>query len=195
MWKYKETNDLYTPEIYHSADELYHYGVLGMKWKRHKARLAEYDKKYEQGTNRILSTTKNPNAVNKKINALSRKLDTEYKDSIDYKNKRDKRIKIAKIVGGTAAVAAGAYAVHKYFKKKGIKFETDRARKAREWALEDKRLDNLLSNSKKNFDNFSKDFINKDNLNKIANARKSVSTQDAARMKQTYDMFLKTKFK
>ena len=35
MWKYNETSNLPGNSLYHSADELYHYGVLGMKW-RHK---------------------------------------------------------------------------------------------------------------------------------------------------------------
>ena len=190
MWKYNETNNLPGNSLYHSADELYHYGVLGMKWRHHKARLAEYDKKFESGTNKILSSTKNMNTANKKINSLERKLNKEYKDSITYKNKRDKRIKVAKVVGGTAAVAAGAYAVHKYFQKKGIKFETDRAKKSREWIAESKRLDNLMSNSTKKFNDFSRDFITKDNLNKIANSRKTVSTNDAAKLREMYDLFL-----
>ena len=36
MWKYNETSNLPGDSIYHSADELYHYGVLGMKWGHHK---------------------------------------------------------------------------------------------------------------------------------------------------------------
>ena len=43
MWKYNETNNLPGNSLYHSADELYHYGVLGMKWRHHKAR-SEYKK-------------------------------------------------------------------------------------------------------------------------------------------------------
>ena len=191
MWKFNKTDNLPGNSLYHSADELYHYGVLGMKWKHHKARLAEYDKKFERGTNKILSSTKNMNSVNKKINSLERKLNKEYKDSIDYKIKRDKRIKIAKVVGGTAAVAAGAYAVHKYFQKKGIKIETDRARKTRELISENKRLDKLLSTSTKNLNNFSKDFITKDNLDKIAKSKKTVSADDAARLREAYDLFFK----
>ena len=38
MWKFNETDNLPGNSLYHSADELYHYGVLGMKWKHHKAR-------------------------------------------------------------------------------------------------------------------------------------------------------------
>ena len=37
MWKYNETNNLPGNSLYHSADELYHYGVLGMRWGHHKS--------------------------------------------------------------------------------------------------------------------------------------------------------------
>lgn len=191
MWKYNETNNLPGNSLYHSADELYHYGVLGMKWKHHKARLEEYDRKFEKGTNRILSKTKNMNSANKQISNLSKKLDNEYKDSIEYKIKRDKRIKAAKIVAGSAVVAGGALAVYKMLKKKGIKFETERARKAREWAAESKHLDNLMTSSTKNLNKFSNEFITRDNLNRMSSSRKKVSSEDVAKMKKTYDMFFK----
>lgn len=34
MWKYRETN-----ELYHGEDELYHYGVVGMRWRYRKAQM------------------------------------------------------------------------------------------------------------------------------------------------------------
>lgn len=37
MWQYNKTNNLPGDSIYHSADELYHYGVLGMRWGHRKA--------------------------------------------------------------------------------------------------------------------------------------------------------------
>lgn len=36
MWKYNETDNLPGNSLYHSADELYHYGVLGMRWGHRK---------------------------------------------------------------------------------------------------------------------------------------------------------------
>ena len=37
MWKYNETDNLPGNSLYHSADELYHYGVLGMRWGHRKS--------------------------------------------------------------------------------------------------------------------------------------------------------------
>lgn len=37
MWRYNQTNNLPVDSFYHNADELYHYGVLGMRWRHRKA--------------------------------------------------------------------------------------------------------------------------------------------------------------
>ena len=37
MWKYNEIDNLPGNSLYHSADELYHYGILGMRWGRRKS--------------------------------------------------------------------------------------------------------------------------------------------------------------
>ena len=36
MWKYNETSNLPGNSLYHGVDELYHYGVLGMRWHHKK---------------------------------------------------------------------------------------------------------------------------------------------------------------
>ena len=59
MWKYNETNNLPGNSLYHSADELYHYGVLGMKWRHKKAQwqtVRDAKKAYKQRNAKIQNT-------------------------------------------------------------------------------------------------------------------------------------------
>ncbi len=99
MWQYNNTN------------ELYHFGILGMKWGHHKARLAEYDKEYEKGTNKILNTSKSSKETNRRLTRLTNRLDKKYADSIKYREVRQQRVnKIKK----TAGYAAGAAVVAAY---------------------------------------------------------------------------------
>ena len=59
MWKYNETNNLPGNSLYHSADELYHYGVLGMKWRHKKAQwqtINDAKKAYKQRNAKIQNT-------------------------------------------------------------------------------------------------------------------------------------------
>ena len=59
MWKYNETYNLPGNSLYHSADELYHYGVLGMKWRHKKAQwqtINDAKKAYKQRNAKIQNT-------------------------------------------------------------------------------------------------------------------------------------------
>jgi len=159
MWKYNDT------------DELYHYGVLGMKWHHHKSRLKEYDKKYEEGANKILNTSKNMSEVNRRLTKLNNQLNKEYADSIEYGKKRAKRLSImkksAKIIGGTALVAGGAYLVKKY-----IENERQNQIQMRKNAQEaSRRLDNLIKESNKAVNNFTNSVIKNKNAYDISGRR------------------------
>lgn len=49
MWKYNETDNLPGKSLYHSADELYHYGILGMHWGHRKAQISKINNKKRSG--------------------------------------------------------------------------------------------------------------------------------------------------
>lgn len=49
MWRYNKTENLPGTSLYHSADELYHYGILGMHWGHRKAQMSKINNKKRSG--------------------------------------------------------------------------------------------------------------------------------------------------
>jgi len=65
MWTYNKTENLPGDSLYHSADELYHYGILGMHWRHRKAQMNKNKNKKSKHILRkvIKSTTKTAASV------------------------------------------------------------------------------------------------------------------------------------
>lgn len=90
MWKYNETNNLPGNSLYHSADELYHYGVLGMRWGHHK--IKRYKERLDRiNTKREKMYNKGQVANRKYINASKKQFELKNKISLEKaKIKNDK---------------------------------------------------------------------------------------------------------
>lgn len=91
--------------MYTNHDELYHFGVLGMKWGKHKAKT---------------SNSSNPTKTSKHYDSLVSKYSQKGYSSEEASRRAKNRIKTEKalaIAGGTALAAAGAYLTYKKYVK------------------------------------------------------------------------------
>lgn len=129
----------------YTTDELYHYGVKGMRWGHRKRRYDDnvYAKKaaYKQAKKDYKQSRKNREGwedVAKKNTALE-KAKYEYgKSKKDYdaspegkaaaKARAKKAVKVGAAVAGTALAAYGAYKLNKWVKTKNCQIAAERGR-------------------------------------------------------------------
>ena len=81
----------YCPESYHNPDELYHYGVLGMRWRHRKGGYGSLGanisariryNQYRSANQRISSDTKKLNSMSKNYDWMKKNHAEQNKDRI-----------------------------------------------------------------------------------------------------------------
>ena len=117
MWKYNKTEDLPGDSLYHSADEIYHFGIPGMKWGHRKASNVELAKQ------RYIKLKKEYNSNTKPKKEALNKAKKEYKDAKLLRSaKRNKIIKRGLAITGAALAVYGAHKIKKALKSPSAEY-------------------------------------------------------------------------
>ena len=107
MWQYTHT------------DELYHYGVLGMKWGRRKARYVTRDSKRTKNIRKKHIDEMTNKELKEANNRLQ--LERQYKDLTQKKNVGQKAVKAFIGVAGTIVAIEGAAKTYERIGKLAVK--------------------------------------------------------------------------
>lgn len=98
---------------YNNPDELYHYGVLGMKWGRRKNSYTSKDHRRVK----YLTSKKTNQLSNKELSEINKRynLESQYKNYKNQKSIGRNAVKSFVSIAGGITATAGAYEVYKKY--------------------------------------------------------------------------------
>ena len=121
MWKYNETDNLPGDSIYHSADELYHYGILGMRWGHRKSKINTMNKELKR-YRKLEKEEKKKQILNKIDSERYKKANTKIKKlGVNKYRKTQKIARVGSVIGGALSANATLGAIRstsRFIKKK-----------------------------------------------------------------------------
>ena len=121
MWKYNETDNLPGDSIYHSADELYHYGILGMRWGHRKSKINTMNKELKR-YRKLEKEEKKKRILNKIDSERYKKANTKIKKlGVNKYRKTQKIARVGSVIGGALSANATLGAIRstsRFIKKK-----------------------------------------------------------------------------
>ena len=121
MWKYNETSNLPGDSLYHSADELYHYGILGMRWGHRKSKINTMKKELKR-YRKLEKEEKKKRILNKIESERYKKANTKIKKlGVNKYRKTQKIARVGSVIGGALSANATLGAIRstsRFIKKK-----------------------------------------------------------------------------
>ena len=121
MWKYNETSNLPGDSLYHSADELYHYGILGMRWGHRKSKINTMNKELKR-YRKLEKEEKKKRILNKIESERYKKANTKIKKlGVNKYRKTQKIARVGSVIGGALSANATLGAIRstsRFIKKK-----------------------------------------------------------------------------